>query len=226
MRGVNPLLAALDPIAVRQGRKLLGGLPAAVPPPGLPHGVIGVATGARQLVVVGDEFGTGGLDDWDRTLPAMVAAAAGGDVVWQAVVTEGCTIRQAHQELVGRLGRELDAVVLALGWADVIARTDVDEWRRELDATVRLLARTGTVVVTGCPPVRSMPRLRQPLTSVLAARADAFDAASVAVCSERGATFVAAPTAAGPDAFQADGVHLAAGAVADLAGRVAAALWR
>lgn len=224
---VNSFLLALDPIAVRQGKKSLGDLAMPDAPAGSPFGATGAVAGARRVVVLGDEFAGGwGLASQDETLAARLASRIGvaEDVVWQTSATGGATLRQVHREMLDYLPSPLDMVVLWVGWGDLLEKTTVDEWRRELAATLAILCRTGRVLVVGCPPVASMPRLGFPLKAVLAARADSFDKVAAEVAAAAGAMF-AGSFDLGADGFLADGVHLSAVGQAVVADRVGATLW-
>lgn len=213
---MNPFLAPLTPLAVRQGRRLLGSLEELPAPQGVPQGRVEVADAVGEeltLVVLGDATAAGiGADAHDQALAAglasLLAAARGRGVLWQSVAEPGATSLRVHGRLLGLVGPTTETVVLSVGMGDLLARHTTAEWRTEMAAILDLVRKHPEVLVCGCPPMGRLSRLRFPMSTLLDQQARAFDDITEALCVERGMVFVSLRSLfTDPSQLARDGMH-------------------
>ncbi|UZJ24836.1 50S ribosome-binding GTPase [Rhodococcus antarcticus] len=149
--GCAPL--TVDPAALTSWNALLAALPQDGPPPR--HVELGLPVPLLEHLTLVDTPGVGGLDGLHSGLAEVAAAGATALLV---VLDAGAPLTHPELDLLARLGRDVDTVLLAL------TRTDVHRgWREVLAADRALLA-------------RHVPRLAgvvvHPVSSRLAAAAD------------------------------------------------------
>ena len=149
--GCDPL--TLDPGALTSWTALLAALPPDGPPPRYVE--LGLPVPLLEHLTLVDTPGVGGLDGRHT---GLAEAAAAGATALLVVLDAGAPLTHPELELLTRLGRDVDTVLLAL------TRTDVHRgWREVLDADRALLA-------------AHVPRLAgaviHPVSSRLAAAAD------------------------------------------------------
>lgn len=214
---MNPLLQALQPVGLWQGKKLIGQMVELEPPADGPHGVVTPAGGGAgerlHLVVLGDSTAAGyGTDSLVSGLPGrtaeLLAERRGCAVLWQVVGEHGASTRRVHYRMLNTLSPATDVVVLAVGMNDLIARHTTAEWREQMTAILDLLDRYPEVVVLGCPPVASCPALRWPLTALLDGQAQRFDEVTRELCAQHGHHFIEVrDMQPGPEMFGPDGFH-------------------
>lgn len=173
----------------------------------------------ETLVVLGDELAA--ADRFAENIAHHLADARGVPVVFQSVAESMATIRELHFGSLNRVPAATDALVLAVGAHDVLARTGLDEWRSELTSTLSILTRVPRVVVAGVPDPGAAPLVGWPLSKSLSGRAAALDEVTGQVCAEAGRPFVPlpAPTGYADDRWTPDAASRAAWAQ-----RLAAAL--
>ncbi|NIJ06315.1 hypothetical protein [Frigoribacterium faeni] len=130
--------------------------PASAAPPAAPVDVT-----ADRVAWVGnaDAGRFGVLEEHLGTLSRVAAAvgtARGRPFAWVEGSATVLTVREAADESTARLG-DVDAVVVALGFSDVLLMTSAAAWRRDLDRVLDGARHPGSVLspvlVAGIPPI-------------------------------------------------------------------------
>lgn len=152
-------------------------------------GVAGDGEPVTRLVVVGESTAAGcGAPTHDRgfagALARRIAARDASAVRWTVVARNGATIAQVHADLLPQVHGPVDLAVVMIGVNDVLTRTPVTRWSRDLRSVLSTLtARSNRVVLTGLPPFTAFPILPRALAGYLAGRAARLDESARAVCA-------------------------------------------
>lgn len=190
---------------------------------------------ALRVVGIGDSVIAGaGIRDTARTLTAAVAAEwhrrSGSAVAWAIHGRNGIDSHRAAQALVPKLAPDpADLFVVSIGVNDVTRPSTVRRWRNGLNGLLAALHRhspKARVALLEIPPMQQFPALPSPLSSVMGARAAAFNAVTCEVLARwPGVRLVDYPDDPDdpplqPGDFAEDGYHPNAEAVQRMAGRL------
>lgn len=146
---------------------------------------------ARRLLVVGDSSAAGvGVEDQSQALGGQLARALSRDhtVHWSVIAKSGATVQTMLTILENEPNAPVDMVLIALGVNDTKNGVRTKTWEagyRALLTTVRLKFGSPRICVSGVPPLRHFPLLPHPLSDVLGARAERFDAILQTIATER-----------------------------------------
>lgn len=220
---------ALAPLLFVQGhwlRKTALRLPEAAGPRA---GQIAGAGPALRLLFVGDSSCAGVGVDHQRDALAqqtahLVAQQTRTPVTWQVVAKAGVNTAEALELLRQHELAPADVVVTALGVNDVTSQRDargfIEDYAGLLD---HVQASTGArhAVVSGVPPLHTLPAAPQPLRWYLGQCARRLDNALAAYCQRRTATHFVSLQWARPRDMAADRFHPGATGYTEWALRVA-----
>lgn len=221
---------ALGPVLLAQGRRLRKTalrLPEAAGPragrfPGNGPGL--------RLLFVGDSSCAGvGVDHQRDALAQQVARRIAeqtqAPVAWQLVARSGVNTAEALELLQAHKLAPADVVVTALGVNDVTSQRGARRFIEDYTALLaHVQARTGArqAIVSGVPPLHTLPSAPQPLRWYLGQCAHRLDGALAAYCRRRTGTRFVSLQWARPDDMAIDRFHPGATGYATWAGHVAA----
>jgi hypothetical protein len=120
---------------------------------------------------------------------ALVEAHRGRPLVWIEAGSALLTVRDAAEEQPTALA-DVDAVVVALGFSDVLLMTSAAAWTRDLDRLLDRARRPGRVlspvIVGGVPPMDRFTETAGMGRSLIRAQVARLDAATVELVRRRG----------------------------------------
>jgi len=120
---------------------------------------------------------------------SAVASARGRPFRWEEGATPVLTVRQALSEPTQAFAA-VDAVVVALGYSDVLLMTSTRAWGRDLDSLLDLMRRPGEVLspvlVAAVPPMHELRQTSRGARSRIRTQIVRLNAESARVVSERG----------------------------------------
>lgn len=213
--GLWPLL----PWVSRQGKRAWHGIERLPDAAGSPSGLCEVACAPSvepvDVLVAGDSSVTGvGARSLRDALPGRFAQHLAGDlqrpVRWRSIGHRGATAERLLAELMGAGELQSHLTLLSFGVGDVLRMTRSVAFRATAAVLVSHLVRAGSgrVLVSGLPPMSSMPALPQPTRAVLGCRARLVEAWLRSVVSQTpGARFAPVSFPLGADHVARDGVH-------------------
>jgi lysophospholipase L1-like esterase len=120
---------------------------------------------------------------------ALVEAHRGRPLVWIEAGAALLTVRDAAEDAPAALG-DVDAVVVAFGYSDVLLMTSVAAWTRDLDRLLDRARRPGhvlsPVIVGGIPPMDRFTETAWMGRGMIRAQAGRLDAATADLVQSRG----------------------------------------
>jgi lysophospholipase L1-like esterase len=208
----------LGPLLLLQGlqaRKTALRLPEAAGPR---EGVVGGSIDAPPLRVLffGDSSAAGvGVDHQDQALAVQAAASLseriGAPVEWQLVAKSGINTQEALQLLLASGLKPADLLVTAFGVNDVTSQRSARQFIADYQAIVDQIVRRAGVraaVISGLPPMQSMPSLPQPLRWYLGECARRLDTALQRwISTDNSLAYVSLQWDAAPNDLALDGCH-------------------
>ncbi len=160
-------------VLLYQGLRLHHITPRFKAPAGEPHGCIEGENPPLHLIVLGESTVSGvGVSHPREALGGhaarVVAQESRRAVAWHAIGQNGTTARAGVERLVPRLvGKEADLVIVALGVNDVILMRSPGAWamdmQRLLAAMREHLGQRVPILLSGVPPMSTLPLFPQPL---------------------------------------------------------------
>jgi lysophospholipase L1-like esterase len=170
----------LGPVLFLQGGYVRRVTPRLPEPPGLRHGIAGVGSSLR-LLIVGDSAAAGvGASTQDEALSGQLVAALAPNfrVSWKLIATTGFNTQEALESLKKVPPEFFDVAVTSLGVNDVTGRCGIRKWLKLQTELVELLKSkfsTRFILLSGLPPMHTFPALPQPLRWYLGAQAISFN---------------------------------------------------
>jgi lysophospholipase L1-like esterase len=205
---------ALAPVLLLQGRHVRRTVALLPEPEGSRKGASGKGPLLR-LLVAGDSAAAGvGAQTQESALSGRLVAGLveSFHVEWKLVAFTGATTADLLAHLEALPAEDFDVVVTSLGVNDVTGRRSLNDWRRQQEQLVALLANkfhARLILLSGLPPMHRFPALPQPLRWYIGGRAKDFDRALASLADSRaGCEFVKLSYATmNPQTMAADGFH-------------------
>lgn len=129
-------------------------------------------------------------------------------VQWACAGRSGATARRVHRDVLPLLRGEFDIVAVLVGVNDVVRNRSVGAWSADLNAIIaNLLPRTGQIVLSGIPPMLSVPAFTPRIARDLDRHARRLDRAAANACAGRATWVEVAHLTPGPDQYASDRYH-------------------
>jgi len=220
----------LFPVILTQGLWVAKNAICLPEPAGPRAGTIGKGPDLRVLIV-GDSSALGvGVAHQDAALSGQLSRrlAENFKVNWRVIAKTGATAGDTVRRLKAAPEGVFDVAILALGVNDSKNGVAASAWQNNYRNILDILTsrfHVEHVIVSGIPPVQDFPVLPNPLRSVLASRAQHFDALLQDIVSKTAhTTYLAPPDHLASEHMAADGFHAGPAIYAEWGRRAANAI--
>lgn len=135
----------------------------------------------------------------------------GRPIHWQAMGQSGILAREVRTQLLPKIKKQPNVIVIGLGVNDVTHFSSHRQWRDQLRGIIRDLTLTWghlPILMSGLPPMHNFPALPQPLRWYLGQRAGIHDSIARQICADfPNVIYLPIPDLTSPHFFCRDGFH-------------------